>query len=267
MRTTIILITILFFGGIRLTAQIRTIYGRVIDEGDLTTVPFAYIQSQDKQMLGKADIDGRFKIDIPQYTQTLLFSMIGFEIATIRLNYCDTVEVVMMYSSTYDFMSSRKIDKDRLRRFNKIPELHLQAYNKGLFTKESVCYTREFEPWKPKFDSIEKEATRKRVEIKSTFKKLKVGDTIRIPFDGQFSHNSADSVTVYAYSSLSGWKNFDYIIEGVILSKNTHKRGYNLVYKVINCDLCKQPIILKGRTIKIGEVFTHNMRYYKVLLE
>ena len=60
----------------------------------------------------------------------------------------------MLLAGTNDFMSSNKINRLRLKEFKQLPELYLQAYNKGLFGKSTVCYSRQFEPDKPILDSI-----------------------------------------------------------------------------------------------------------------
>jgi hypothetical protein len=51
-----------------------------------------------------------------------------------------------MLSSTYDFMTLKKVDRLRMKRFNKLPELHKEAFEKGIFKTENACYTQEFIP-------------------------------------------------------------------------------------------------------------------------
>jgi hypothetical protein len=60
---------------------------------------------------------------------------------------------------------------------------------------------------------------------------------------------------------------FDCIIKGIILSKNRHRRGFHLVFKVTDCDLPKQTAVFENRVMKIGEVFACNMGYFKILNE
>lgn len=57
------------------------------------------------------------------------------------------LKLVMMLSSTYDFMSPKKVDRLRMKRFKKLPELHKEAFEKGIFKTEKACYTREFIPY------------------------------------------------------------------------------------------------------------------------
>ena len=69
MRIWIIFLTGLFFN-VSLFGQTRTIIGRVITE-DLEPLVMVHIQTSDTVLLGKTDIDGRFKINIPQETDKL----------------------------------------------------------------------------------------------------------------------------------------------------------------------------------------------------
>lgn len=147
-------IFILFVISISLNGQTRIIEGRVISE-DMEGLPKVQIQDIDTTMIGETDLDGRFKIEIPQNTDKLLFSFIGMEWTFVKLNKsCDTLEVVMMYDAIYDFMTHRKIDRLRLKRFKKLPEIHQSAYEKGIFLTKSQCYEQEFFPNKPRLDEI-----------------------------------------------------------------------------------------------------------------
>ena len=69
---------------------------------------------------------------------------------------CDTVEVVMMFDAIYDFMTSRKIDRLRKKRFDNLPSLHSKAVENGLFENNNTCYERIFKANKPSLDSISK---------------------------------------------------------------------------------------------------------------
>ena len=51
-----------------------------------------------------------------------------------------------MKLATYDFISLKKVDKLRMKRFKKLPEFHLTAYKKGIFTTEQACYEQPFMP-------------------------------------------------------------------------------------------------------------------------
>ena len=51
-----------------------------------------------------------------------------------------------MESGTYDFISLKKVDKLQMKRFKKLSELHLTAYQKGIFTTEQPCYEQNYIP-------------------------------------------------------------------------------------------------------------------------
>jgi len=257
--------------------QNRTLYGRVIDENDYLPIPGIFIENTDRSLIGKTEQDGRFKIVIPQNTQTLIFGFPGFENEKIKLsNDCDTVEVVMLGASTYDFISSRKVDEQRLKQFNTLPDLHLRAYKKGLFVNESVCYTAVFVPEKRQLDSIAREDVETRKKIRQTFRRLNVGDTVRIPFSdaGSYRADGTDRTTLTAYSSYTGGHGHHSgcIISCVILSKNRHTRlrrfryrNYNIVCQVIDCSGCKDRSVYEDKVMKPEVIFTYNMRYGEIL--
>jgi hypothetical protein len=161
MKVSILLVLTILILNLNLNGQTRTIIGRVISE-DLESLPMLDIRDSNSLLLGKTDMDGRFKITIPQETDSLLFRYLGMEWTDIRLKKeCDTVEVVMMYDVIYDFMTSRKIDKLRKNRFDNLPTLHSNAVKNGLFYHDMVCYDRAFEAYKPDLDRIGKELKKK----------------------------------------------------------------------------------------------------------
>lgn len=265
MRTALILLTVLTFFTLQLNGQTRTIRGRIISE-DLEVLPKVSIQNEGNLLIGETDFEGRFDIEITHNTKTIKLGYVGFEPTTIKLNNeCNTVEIVMMNDGTYDFMSPRKIDRQRLKQFNGLSELHLKAYKNGLFSTVAGCYIRPFEPVKPYFDERKKERKKMDILTKQTFERLKIGDTIKIPYHGQYRSNEGDKL--YVYSNLTDNVKYDCIVEGKIISKNKFKKGYNLVYKVTNFDICKSPTEYRGKPLEIGDVFTHNMRNFKILSE
>jgi len=268
MKAIIKFIIVLLCFGYRLNAQTKVVCGRVIGEFDLEPLIGIVIKNNDHVTLGQTGMDGRFKISVPQNTERLSFGYLGFEPLSIKLaDGCDTLEVVMMMSGSYDFTSFRKIDKIRLKLFNALADAHLQAYRKGLFTKPAACYSTAFVPIKPALDSIQKESDKKTRQVKLIFEKLKIGDTVNIPLSIPYGRKSADTVNLSYYSRSVNGNNFDCIIKGIIMSKNRHKRGFYVVFKVIDWDLRKQTIVFENRVIKVGEVFTCNMGYFKVLNE
>ncbi len=262
-----IFIAILFLFDTTLCGQTRFIQGRVISQ-DLEPLADVHIQNKDTILLSKTDINGRFKIEIPKQTQTLILSWVGLERAIIKLKSdCDSLEIIMQYAGTYDFMSSKKIDKQRLKQFNKLPDLHLLAYNKGLFSNETICYSSEFEPVKPYFDEVKRQMIKKDAELKQIFEKVNIGDTIKIPFNEQIKYDGTDRAILFTYSAFPDYTTYNCIIEGVVVDKNKKRKGYNLVYRVINCGKCKPSSIYKGMPMKTDEVFEHDMRHFKVLMD
>jgi hypothetical protein len=128
-----------------LYSQNKTIKGRVISD-NFETLPGVAIMIKDTVEVGKTDINGFFQIDIPISEIKILFSFLGLESTTIELEEkCDRVEVVMMYLYTYDFITLKRAEKKRKKRYKKLPEIHKQAFEKSIFETEYGCYNRKFE--------------------------------------------------------------------------------------------------------------------------
>ena len=128
-----------------LYSQSKTIKGRVIAE-DFETLPQASIMINDTVEVGRTDLDGFFRLDIPASEIKILIDFVGMESINIELvDNCDNLEVVMMYLYSYDFMSLRRAEKKRRKRYKKLHEIHKQAFEKGIFKTDCACYKREFE--------------------------------------------------------------------------------------------------------------------------
>ncbi len=111
-------------------------------------LPYVSIVINDTVEVGKTDINGFFQIDMPISEKKMLFRYVGLEPTTIELvDKCDELEVIMMLNSTYDFMTLKKVDRLRMKRFKKLPELHKEAFEKGIFKTDKACYTQEFIPY------------------------------------------------------------------------------------------------------------------------
>ena len=150
MKKLVIIFIVISVSICGLYSQNKTIKGRVINEFLETTGMFIMINDTIK--VGEADLDGFFQIEIPDSVKKILFKYVGIEQATIELaDTCDEVEVVMMVGFSYDFMTPKKIDKLRMKRFKMLPELHKEAFEKGLFKTDKACYTQEFIPDYPQF--------------------------------------------------------------------------------------------------------------------
>jgi len=261
MKIRIILILTVLFFNLDLNGQTRTIIGRVISEY-LEPLPMLDIRNSDSALLGKTDMDGRFKISIPQETDSLLFRYIGMEWTDIRLKKdCDTVEVVVMYDVTYDFMPSRKIDRLRKKRFDNLSNLHSDAVNNGLFDDNIICYDRAFEAHKPVLDRIGREIKELRKTNKNDFKDLNIGDVVKIPF-GIDTSNKIIS-THYSLCENCTEEDYDYVIEGEILNKN--RRKLTLEIKITEMPNYES-LEYRGKDLRIGSNFKYEMKYFEVLI-
>lgn len=127
-----------------LYAQNKIIKGRVVDE-NLETLPYVSIFINDTVKVGRTDLNGFFQIDIPVYVKKISFESIGLDPATVRLvDKCEEVEIVMMLSCTYDFITLKRVDKLRIKRFRKLPKLHKEAFEKGIFKTDEACFIQQF---------------------------------------------------------------------------------------------------------------------------
>lgn len=127
-----------------LHAQNKIIKGRVVDD-NLEILPYVSIVINDTIKVSRTDLNGFFQIDIPVSVKKISFESLGLEPAAVRLvDKCDEVEVVMMFSGTYDFITLKKVDKLRMKTFRKLSQLHKEAFEKGIFKTDKACYTQEF---------------------------------------------------------------------------------------------------------------------------
>ena len=147
MKKILIIFIVLSVSTCSLYSQNKTIKGRVTDD-NLEILPYVSIVINDTVEVGKTDINGFFQIDMPISEKKMLFRYDGLEPTTIELvDKCDELEVIMMLNSTYDFMTLKKVDRLRMKRFKKLPELHKEAFEKGIFKTDKACYTQEFIPY------------------------------------------------------------------------------------------------------------------------
>lgn len=144
-----ILAVVLTLGTARAQAT-KTLTGRILSEG-FEASPRATIYARDTTVIGTSDREGYFTIDVPINTNTLLFADIGSEWTTVHLSgECSTIEVILLSASTYDFMSVRRVNREVFKRFKRLPHLHQQAYEKGLFTSRAPCASAIFTKWNPR---------------------------------------------------------------------------------------------------------------------
>lgn len=128
----------------------RTLRGKTIDQFLENAIGIT-IFDKDTIEIGQSDLNGYFQIRLQKETDKLIFAGVGYEWATIKVpKECENLEIILFLASTYDFMSPRKVDRLRKKEFEKIPELHSQAFQKGIFETERPCIIRKFESYKPK---------------------------------------------------------------------------------------------------------------------
>jgi hypothetical protein len=126
-------------------SQNRVIQGKVIDEMERQPIIGAYIIINDSIKVGETGIDGCFQFETQLSINKLSFQYFGMEDADLKLSdNCNYIELIMIYMPTYDFMSFRKINKIRKRRYKNLPTLHNKAYKEGVFLFPDVCYIQVF---------------------------------------------------------------------------------------------------------------------------
>jgi hypothetical protein len=144
MKKLLILFILIGISMCSLYSQTKTINGRVISD-ELEPMLLVSIMINDTTQVGKTDLNGFFQISLPLSEKKVLFGSVGLDPTTIELgDNCHIVEVVMMLSGTYDFITLKKVDRLRMKRFKKLPELHKEAFEKGIFKTEYACYNYEF---------------------------------------------------------------------------------------------------------------------------
>ena len=129
-------------------SQNKMIKGIVVDECDLEPIIDVRIIVNDSNYVGVTDINGRFQIEIPLSVNEISFRALAMEDVNLKLSEkCDNIELIMIERAYYDFMSYRRINKERRNLYKQLPVLHKNAYEKGIFQTPEPCYTREFIEW------------------------------------------------------------------------------------------------------------------------
>lgn len=133
---TILLTSVLSSG------QTRTVTGKVIGEYEDVPMPGVTIQNLDTVNVGTTDLEGKFKLDIPTGTTGLMFIFLGAERTSVTFPPdCDYLEIIIMTDVIYDYVTAATINRRRQKRFKKIKERHLEAFEKGIFTTKEPCVT------------------------------------------------------------------------------------------------------------------------------
>lgn len=132
------------------TQPTKTLTGRLLDDR-LEEVSLATIYARDTTVIGIADRQGYFKLDVAANTNKLLFTAIGMELTTVTLRAdCTHLEVILLLASSHDFESVRRVNRQEFKRFKHLPQLHQQAYAQGLFISQVPCASPVFTKWVPR---------------------------------------------------------------------------------------------------------------------
>ena len=150
LNTFLTLVAVVLSLGTARAQPTKTLTGRILGD-DLAGVPRADICTRDTTVIGTTDMDGYFKIDVHVNTNTLIFRTVGAELTTVNLSGgCFSLEVILLYAPTYDFISVRRVNRQRFKQFKHLPQLHQQAYEKGLFKSRAPCASPVFTKWVPR---------------------------------------------------------------------------------------------------------------------
>lgn len=244
----------------------RLIKGRIIDE-NFQIPAYAGIYVNDTTKIGSADLNGYFEVTIPEGKRILTFRATGYESALIFFpKECENLEVILLLGATYDFKSSKKIDALRKQRFNKLPSIYLEAFQKGIFKFEKPCFKQDFISHKQRLDSIGKIITDKTQENKKDYENLLIGDTIKVPLSPCYNCDGHLRTMLHYYSYVIDMANFPCVIEGVILNKRANKKGYFLEFKISQIITNEiRPLIFNDKEINVGGTLEYNMKYFKVI--
>ena len=240
----------------------RNLRGKTIDQFLERAIGIT-IFDKDTTKIGQSDFNGYFEIKLPKETDKLIFAGVDYEWATITLpKECENLEIILLLTSTYDFTSPRKVDRLRKKEFEKIPDLHSQAFQKGIFETEKPCVIRKFEPDFPDLEKIRRQNKLRKKEIKRKFKELNVGDVVKIPFGIDTSENEVR--TYYSPCENCTEKDYDFVIEGEIIKKYKRKLTLEImITKMKDYDFLKY----RGKIIKINGRLKYEMKDYEVIIE
>ena len=147
MRKFLILFIVFSVSTSSLYSQHKTVKGRVITD-QLETMPGVLIRINDTIEVGTTDLDGFFQFEIPASVRKISFRYVGVDPTSIELSEeCDKTEVIMMLTGTDDFMTLKRAERKRKKRYKKLPEIHRKAFENGIFETAKACFNREFEPY------------------------------------------------------------------------------------------------------------------------
>lgn len=241
----------------------RTIKGRVLDD-NLIPFPGASIYSTDNISFGQTDFNGYFEINIPLHIKNLNITSLGYENSKISITKnCNYIELIILEDGIYHY-SAKKTDRVRKKRFDNLKHIHSLALKKGIFKNENLCYSRQFEHYKPQLDRIRLELKEFRKANKKEFNKLNIGDAVKIPFGIDKSENKNEVRTYYSPCGNCTEKDYDFVIEGKVIKKHKKKLTLEImITKMKGYDFLKY----RGKVIKKNSRLKYEMKYYEVIID
>jgi hypothetical protein len=110
-------------------------------DSEFLLAPESFVFSTDTTKLGVTNKEGIFEIEVPINTSRIFVSWIAYDWEQIELSdSCDFIEVVLIPSVIYDFVSVRKAYKlNEKHRKKWLPELYRQAFEQGFIRSEKPC--------------------------------------------------------------------------------------------------------------------------------
>jgi len=100
-------------------SQNRVISGMVVDDSpELYPIIGVSVIINDSINITETGVDGSFQFETSLPVYKLSFSLVNYErVDLMLLEKCNIVDVVMITDATYDFMSYRKINKERRKKY------------------------------------------------------------------------------------------------------------------------------------------------------
>jgi hypothetical protein len=256
MKIRHLLLYILILSTLHSSGQLLNVSGKVIDER-LEELPGVNIYDLDTTLLTTTDLDGTFELE--NSPTNLLLGFLGYEWLNISLtNDCANPEIIMLFDVNYHYKSHRKVDRLRKKRFANRVNIQEQAYEQDIFQNDESCFDYKFIPIKPELDEIRNWMNDKKIEIQEDFEQLSAGDTIYVPYSGA----STNSV----HSGYSNYVDYDCIVEGIVISKNKKRKGFNILYRVADLDECiYETLTHNDEVVNVGDTIQHNMRHFRLI--
>jgi len=100
------------------------------------------IFDKDTVKIGESDLNGYFQIELTEELDTLFFAGVGYEWLMVAVpKECESLEVILFLASSYDFMSTGKVDKSEKKSLKNYPNCTLKHFKKDyLKPKELVSF-------------------------------------------------------------------------------------------------------------------------------